>query len=66
MNLAPKPFPAVVENGAVASLAGGAAKFPLVVFSPGNGSMRTTYSLMCSEMASRGVAQNRESGGDSR
>ena len=32
---------------------GGNGRFPLVVFSPGNGSMRTTYSLMCSEMASR-------------
>ena len=45
---------AVVENGPLCSGDGGGnSRFPLVVFSPGNGSMRTTYSLMCSEMASR-------------
>jgi hypothetical protein len=44
----------VVENGPLASASSfHNTRFPVIVFSPGNGSMRTTYSILCTEIASR-------------
>lgn len=46
------PYCPVIQNGALAHPEAG-QRFPMVVFSHGNGGCRTTYSMLCYEMASQ-------------
>ncbi len=53
--LTSSPACPVVQNGPVAKATGDdGGRFPLVVFSHGNGGCRMTYSTLCAEVASRG------------
>lgn len=55
--LAWDPYLPNIENGSLLSRDEGEGrleKLPLIVFSHGNGGCRTTYSMVCSEMASKG------------